>query len=254
MAAYPGGRLVVADQDGLVGLYRPDGGVAGTLLDLRGRVLRSGNEEGLLSIALDPDFSRNSYLYAYYSVGNPRRSILSRLLVRNDIAAPASELVILEQAQPFANHNGGAIRFGPDGLLYLGFGDGGSGGDPMRNGQRLTTLLGKIISIDVRNTSASQPYAIPRDNPFVNEPNARGEIWAYRLRNPWRMSFDQDTKQLWDADVGQNAIEEIDVIERGGNYGWSRLEGDRCYPSGAACNRDGTIPPSPPTTTATAAP
>ena len=243
MAPYPGGLFVVADQDGLVGLYRPDGAAAGTLLDLRDRVVRSGNEEGLLSIALDPDFPRNSYLYAYYSAGNPRRSVLSRFQVQNDAAIPGSELVVLEQAQPFANHNGGAVRFGPDGLLYLGFGDGGSGGDPMGNGQNLTTLLGKIIRIDVRSASASQPYAIPRDNPFLNQPGARGEIWAYGLRNPWRMSFDPETKQLWAADVGQSAIEEIDVIERGGNYGWNRIEGDRCYPSGNACNRDGTILP-----------
>ena len=150
--------------------------------------------------------------------------------------------MILEVPQPFRNHNGGAIRFGPDLMLYLGLGDGGSQGDPQGNGQNLETLLGSVIRIDVRDASAAQPYAIPPDNPFVGVAGVREEIWAYGLRNPWRMTFDRDGA-LWLGDVGQNEIEEIDVIERGGNYGWNRLEGTRCFEPSSGCDRSGVTPP-----------
>ncbi|MSQ42549.1 MAG: hypothetical protein EXR65_05915 [Dehalococcoidia bacterium] len=126
---------------------------------------------------------------------------------------------MLEIAQLYENHNGGAIRFGPDGMLYLGLGDGGSRGDPQRNEQNLGTLPGKIIRIDVRDATAARPYAVPPDNPFAGRAGARCEIWAYGLRNPWRMAFDTATGALWAGDVGQGAVEEVDVIERGGNYG-----------------------------------
>ena len=242
LGSYPGGRVFVAEQDGFVRVMNKSGGGQVTLLDLLSRVSRVGNEEGLLSVALDPSFPDRPFVYAYYSVGEDRRSRLSRFTVFNDRAALTTELVILELAQPFRNHNGGAIRFGPDGMLYLGLGDGGSGGDPLGSGQDLATLLGSIIRIDVRDASALQPYQIPSDNPFVNTPGARGEIWAYGLRNPWRMAFDGATGTLWVGDVGQSSIEEVDTVQRGGNYGWNRLEGNSCFQS-AGCSQRGTVAP-----------
>jgi glucose/arabinose dehydrogenase len=243
LGAYPGGRFFLADQGGLVSLLHNDGTDAGPLLDYRSKVLRSGNEEGFLSLTLDPQFPSRPYIYAYYSAPNPRRTMLSRFEVKGDVADPASELVILEVAQPFSNHKGGAVRFGPDGMLYLSLGDGGSEGDPQGNGQSLGTLLGKIIRIDVRNASREQSYAIPADNPFAGRQGARPEIWAYGLRNPWRMTFDSATGRLWAADVGGSRVEEVDVIERGGNYGWNRLEGNDCLEPPAGCDRTGTLAP-----------
>jgi len=243
MGVYPGGRFFLAEQAGVVMLLQEDGSDAGTLLDLRGRVLRGGNEEGLLSVALDPGFPGRPYVYAYYSAASPRRTVLSRFEVVEDRADARSELVILEQRQPFANHNGGAIRFGPDGMLYLGLGDGGSEGDPSGNGQNLGVLLAKIIRIDVREASAAQPYEAPPDNPFVGRTGARPEVWAYGLRNPWRMTFDAADGRLWAGDVGASAFEEVNVIERGGNYGWNRMEGSRCYSPRSGCDRTGLIEP-----------
>lgn len=243
MGAYPGGQFFLAEQAGVVMLLQADGSDAGTLLDLRGRVLRGGNEEGLLSVALDPEFPGRPYVYVYYSTASPRRTVLSRFEVVEDRGDAGSELVILEQPQPFANHNGGAIRFGPDGMLYLGLGDGGSEGDPSGNGQNLGVLLAKIIRIDVRNASAAQPYEAPRDNPFVGRAGARPEVWAYGLRNPWRMTFDRADGRLWAGDVGASAFEEVNVIERGGNYGWNRMEGSRCYSPRSGCDRTGLIEP-----------
>jgi glucose/arabinose dehydrogenase len=163
--------------------------------------------------------------------------------VKDDAADPAGGLTILEVAQPFNNHNGGAIRFGPDGMLYLSVGDGGSEGDPQGNGQDRDTLLGKILRIDVRSASPDDPYAIPADNPFVGQQDVRPEIWAYGFRNPWRTSFDSMTGQLWAADVGGSEVEEVDVVERGGNYGWNRLEGDHCFMPATGCDRGGTVGP-----------
>lgn len=248
LGAYPlagggGAALFVAEQEGTV--YAVEGDSAALILDLRDRVSRAGDEEGLLSVALDPAFASNRFVWLYYSAANPRRSVLARFTRdANDHAIdPASALVVLEIAQPYANHNGGAIRFGPDGMLYLGIGDGGSAGDPQGNGQNLGTLLGKVIRIDVRDASTARPYTVPPDNPFVGRAGARAEIWAYGLRNPWRMAFDAATGALWAGDVGQGAVEEVDVVQRGGNYGWSIVEGDRCYRPAQGCNRDGLTPP-----------
>ena len=243
MGVYPGGRFFLADQDGLVILLRPDGATAGTLLDLRARVLTAGGEEGFLSLALDPAFPARPYIYTYYSAASPRRTVLSRFEVRGDAADPSSELVILEVAQPFSNHKGGAVRFGPDGMLYLGLGDGGSEGDPSGNGQNLAVLLSKVLRIDVRDSTPNQPYAVPPDNPFVGRAGARPEIWAYGFRNPWRTTFDPATGKLWASDAGASAVEEVDIVERGGNYGWDRLEGDLCHSPRTNCNRAGTIAP-----------
>ena len=243
LGGYPGGRLFVAEQDGFVLLLDRDGENEQVLLELRGKVRRSGNEEGLLSVALDPDFTLNHFLYAYYSASDPRRTVLSRFTVIDDAADPATELVVLEVEQPFSNHNGGAIRFGPDGMLYLGFGDGGAGGDPRGNGQDPSTLLGTIIRIDVREAGGAAPYAVPADNPLLEPPGARPEVWAYGFRNPWRMAFDPATGWLWVGDVGQDRFEEIDIVERGGNYGWNRLEGNDCYLPRSGCDAGGTVAP-----------
>ena len=234
----------VLEQDAVVSEVAANGTVS-TILDLRDVVLRSGNEEGLLSLALDPNFASNRAVWVYYSAANPRRTVLARFTRQANAATidRASQLVVLEVGQPFANHNGGAIRFGPDGMLYLGLGDGGSAGDPSGNGQNLNTLLGKVIRLDVRNASSGQPYAIPGDNPFAGRAGSRGEIWAYGLRNPWRMSFDSATGALWVGDVGQNAVEEVSVVTRGGNFGWNVVEGDRCFKPSSNCDRTGITPP-----------
>ena len=155
-----------------------------------------------------------------------------------------SELVIIEVEQPFPNHNGGAIRFGPDGMLYLGFGDGGSGGDLLGNGQNLETLLRSIIRIDVRDASPGAPHVVATDNPFVGVAGAREEIWAFGLRNPWRMAFDSDGGVLWLGDVGHGAREEVDIVERGGNSGWNRLEGAHCFEPRSGCDEEGVTLPA----------
>ncbi len=216
-------------------------------LNITDRVESTGNEQGLLALTFDPDFQRNGYFYSYYTAASPSRSILSRFsqgTVDLDQADPNSETIILEIPQPYANHNGGQIVFGTDGYLYLSLGDGGGGGDPQRNGQNLGTLLGKMLRIDVRNITSTEKYRIPQDNPFVNVAGARGEIWAYGLRNPWRFSFDNKTGLLWAADVGQNDYEEIDIIKKGGNYGWNIMEGTHCYPTSISnCNKNGLMLP-----------
>ena len=253
IGAYPvgpagsGPGLFVAEQEGRILVLHPDGGDAVELLDISEQVSRVGNEEGLLSVALDPRFEETGSLWVYYSVrGTPRMTRLSRFTV--DLGdplrvEPGSELVILEVEQPYSNHNGGAIRFGPDGMLYLGYGDGGSGGDPRGHGQNLATLLGAIIRIDVRFAAEGAPFAVPAGNPFLGVPGARPEIWAYGLRNPWRMAFDPETGDLWTGDVGQREIEEIDRIEPGGNYGWNILEGTRCFQPSSGCDATGTVLP-----------
>ena len=245
VGAYPGGRVFVAGQGGLVSVLRGDGGGRRTLLDLRGRVdARRG--EGLLSVALDPGFARNGRLWAYYfAAGEPPRTVLARFAVAGaEGAADAADgLDVLVLPQPGYNQNGGAIRFGPDGMLYLGLGDGSASADPFANGQNRGTLHGAVIRIDVRESSAARPYATPPGNPFAGEDGARGEIWAYGLRNPWRMAFDPEGGALWAGDVGFSAAEEVNRIERGGNYGWSVLEGFACLRPAAACERAGTTPP-----------
>ncbi|MEE8238804.1 MAG: PQQ-dependent sugar dehydrogenase [Nitrososphaerales archaeon] len=199
-------------------------------LDIRERVNDSGNEEGLLGLAFDPAFKENGEFYVYYTASQPRRSILSRFSVddfENNRADPESEVIILEVNQPFGNHNGEMIAFGPDKYLYLGLGDGGSGGDPRGNGQNRNTLLGSILRIDVSDPQVG--YSIPQDNPFYGVENVMDEIWAYGFRNPWRFSFDRQTGFLWVGDVGQGDFEEVDIVEKGGNYGWNVMEGPECF-------------------------
>ena len=197
------------------------------VLEITDRVNARSNEEGLLALAFHPNFKQNNELYIYYTAVKPRRAVLSRFSMDESrtLILPDSEEVILEVEEPYWNHNGGDIVFGPDGMLYLSIGDGGAANDPHGYGQDLSTLLAKIIRIDVSKTEADLAYAIPPDNPFVGQADARGEIWAYGLRNVWRMSFDPVTGDLWAGDVGQNKWEEIDIIVRGGNYGWNLREG-----------------------------
>ncbi len=213
-------------------------------LNIRDRVNDRGNEEGLLGLAFDPDFADNGHFYVYYTAGGPRRSVISRFSVSpSDIATadPNSETVILEVEQPYSNHNGGQIVFGTEGFLYAGLGDGGSAGDPKGNGQNTGALLGAILRLDVSTLDSTGSYAIPPDNPFASIEGARPEIWAYGLRNPWRFTFDRETGDLWAADVGQNAFEEVDLIMPGLNYGWNIMEGDECF--SRSCDTRGLEPP-----------
>ena len=204
-------------------------------VDIRAQVNSKNNEEGLLSICFDPNYAANGFLYMYYSADKPRRSILSRFHVSSDRKSVDvdSQIKILEVAQPYSNHNGGTVLFGPDGMLYLSLGDGGAANDPHGHGQNLRTLLASVLRIDVSQCTKESPYAIPTDNPFVDTKGARKEIWAYGLRNVWRMAFDRETKLLWAGDVGQDQYEEIDVIVKGGNYGWNAREGFHEFASGS---------------------
>jgi glucose/arabinose dehydrogenase len=238
------GELVVVEQAGVIKRFRPEASRAtGVFLDHRAKVSDRGNEEGLLSIAFHPRFAQNRFFYIYYAAAEPRRTVLARLSYdpARRAAAPASERVLLEVAQPYSNHKGGQLAFGPDGLLYVGLGDGGSGGDPHGNGQNATVLLGKILRLDV---DAAEPYGIPPDNPFAAARDGRrGEIYALGLRNPWRFSFDRETGLLYAGDVGQDEVEEVDLIVRGGNYGWNVLEGTHCFRPFVGCSRAGMVPP-----------
>ncbi|WP_218082917.1 PQQ-dependent sugar dehydrogenase [Anthocerotibacter panamensis] len=230
-------RLLVVEQGGQIRVFAntPAAQQAGVFLDLGDRVL-AGGELGLLGLAFHPDYAQNGYFYLNYTADNPRRTVIARYQVDPgdpNRANPASESILLTIDQPYANHNGGQLAFGPDGYLYIGLGDGGSGGDPLGNAQNRATLLGKLLRIDVDNPAAGKNYGIPPDNPLVgNTQGYREEIYAYGLRNPWRFSFDPPTGRLWLADVGQDAVEEVDLIEKGQNYGWNLQEGSTCYRPG----------------------
>lgn len=237
-------RLFVAEQDGIIKIINASGTVNSTpFLDITTRVQSSGNEEGLLGLAFHPDYATNGYFFVNYTrdiVGSSLdETVVSRFTrssTNPSIADPNSELEIITYTQPFSNHNGGELQFGPDGYLYISSGDGGSGGDPDNNSQNLGNLLGKLLRIDVNNSTMANPYAIPADNPFIGSPSASDEIWAYGLRNPWKFSFDRMNGDIWIADVGQNAREEINraaLTDAGLNYGW------RCYEGNATYNTSG---------------
>jgi glucose/arabinose dehydrogenase len=223
-------RVFVVEQGGRIFVFpnRADVTAAKVFLDLHSRVRRVHNEEGLLALAFHPHYKDNGFFYVHYSASDPPRGVLARFQVSPDDpdrALPESQRVLLEVEKPWGNHNGASVLFGPDGFLYLSLGDGGAAGDPRNSAQNLGSLLGKILRIDVDHEAGGRPYAIPADNPFISTAGARHEVWAWGLRNVWRMSFDRATGELWAADVGQDRWEEIDLIERGGNYGWRIREG-----------------------------
>jgi glucose/arabinose dehydrogenase len=233
-----GDRLFVVEQRGVIRVIEHGRLLDEPFLDIRDRV-DSGGEKGLLSVAFHPDYRDNGYFYVDYTTyQRGLYTIVSRFKRRTATRADAaSEQVLLKIKQPFANHNGGLVMFGPDADLYIGMGDGGLAYDPFGNGQNPDSLLGALLRIDVDHPSAGRPYAIPTDNPFVGKEGYRPEIWAYGLRNPWRFSFDSTTGRLLLADVGQDRVEEIDIIKKGGNYGWAVMEGDRCA-DGDPCKKD----------------
>ena len=235
-----GGLLYVVEQPGRIKTFDRSGNSRGTFLDIAGRV-DYGGERGLLGLAFHPGFESNGRFFVHYS--REGENVVSEFRRASGTKADSdSEKILLRMDDPFSNHNGGWLEFGRDGFLYIATGDGGSGGDPLRNGQSLRTLLGKILRIDIDEGS---PYGIPPDNPFVNRSGARKEIWAYGLRNPWRNSFDRTTGDLWIGDVGQSGLEEIDVRasgKGGANFGWNVMEGSRCFNS-SSCDRSDLVLP-----------
>lgn len=242
------GRMFIGTKEGRIWVLdgtsvRPD-----PLLDIR-KLVSSGGEQGLLSVAVHPDFPSDPRVFVDYTDADGNTVVSSfRLSGSNpDRLDPATEQSIIRVNQPYANHNGGAVAFGPDGMLYVSLGDGGSGGDPNGNGQRLDTLLGKVLRLDINGPAGSSAtYRIPSDNPFVGRAGAREEIWLYGLRNPWRMAFDRATGDLWIGDVGQGDWEEIDVARSGAggtNFGWNVLEGSHCYKPSRNCQTTGLTPP-----------
>ena len=230
-------RIRISTSGGTIRVIR-DGRVLGTpFLDISDRVT-TGGESGLLSMAFARDYASSRRFFVYYTARESDDIVIAEYAASagNPNVASTAERVVMRIPHPtFENHNGGLLKFGPDTFLYAGIGDGGSGGDPMENGQNLETLLGKVLRIDV---DGDQPYAVPANNPFVGVAG-RDEIWAYGFRNPWRYSFDRSTGALWAGDVGQNQYEEVDVVERGGNYGWDVMEGFHCFEPATGCNTSG---------------
>ena len=231
-------RLFIMDQRGWIFTIenKPDVEQSNLFLDIQSKVNRwfdpGANEQGLLGLALHPKFIDNGQLFVCYTKRENNHSIISRFRVAKDNpnkADPESEEILLDLDQPYQNHNGGSIEFGPDGFLYASFGDGGARNDPNANGQNRSQLLGSIIRIDVDTKSNGLPYGIPADNPFVSIQGTRPEIFAHGLRNPWRIAFDKKTGRLWCGDVGQELFEEVNVITKGGNYGWSNREGTHSF-------------------------
>lgn len=234
-------RIFITLQTGRIVIFDGANMVPKIFLDVSDRI-SAGDERGLLSIAFHPRYRENGFVFADYT-DRSGNTVVSRFTVSRDDpnSVPAtSEKIILHVAQPFANHNGGQLQFGPDGFLYIGMGDGGATGDPGDRAQSLKSLLGKILRIDV---DGGDPYMIPETNPFVAAVDARPEVWAYGFRNPWRFSFDRLTKEMFVGDVGQDSVEEIDLVKPGNggrNYGWRRMEGSLCFNPSGGCN-DGTL-------------
>lgn len=232
-------RVFVVEQEGRIRVFDNNAQTAsaGTYLDIKKQVA-SGGEMGLLGLAFHPKFEQNGYFFVNYTKDNPRETVISRFKAASaeaNTVDAATETVLFKFRQPYANHNGGKILFGADGFLYIATGDGGSGGDPQNNGQNTDSFLGKILRVDV-NAIDKGNYGIPKDNPFVGAGSGKlPEIYAYGLRNPWRISFDGQGR-LWAGDVGQNKLEEIDIIQKGGNYGWRLKEGRSDF------NGDGSKP------------
>ncbi|OGO04380.1 MAG: glucose dehydrogenase [Chloroflexi bacterium RBG_13_54_9] len=246
-AADGSSRIFLVEKQGRVRVIKDSKLLETPFLDIVDLVESRGSEQGLFSIAFDPNYITNGELYVNYTAkaGNGDTIVARyRVSADPDVVDPGSAQVVLQIDQPAANHNGGQLQFGPDGYLYIGMGDGGSSGDPWGNAQNLDVLLGKMLRLAVRGEAT---YSIPPDNPFLGRNDARPEIWAYGLRNPWRFSFDRATSDLYIADVGQNAWEEVNFQSRsshgGENYGWDILEGTHCFEPPRGCDRGSTVLP-----------
>jgi glucose/arabinose dehydrogenase len=247
------GRVFVATQRGVIHVFKNDPSVKKTkiFLDLTEKVRDwknpGANEEGLLGLAFHPDYKTNGEFFVYYTAEEgPKKSIVSRFRVSKEDANradPESEEVLMKINQPFANHNGGSILFGKDGYLYIGLGDGGGRNDPFANGQNLGEWMGSVLRIDIDKKQGDKNYSIPSDNPFVNRKGAKPEIFAYGFRNTWRMSADPKTGAIWISDVGQDLWEEIDILKRGGNYGWSSRESTHAFGNIDASKADTLVEP-----------
>lgn len=237
------GRLFIVEQGGKIFVINNlKDNKAELFLDISDRVDDSANEKGLLGLAFHPDFKDNGQFFVNYTTSDS--TVVSYFTTAKDnpnTGDSESEQIIITFKQPYSNHNGGKLAFGPDdGYLYIATGDGGGAGDPQKNGQNLKTLLGKILRIDVNRKDSGPSYSVPSDNPFKgNKEGYREEIYAYGLRNPWRFSFDSATGKLWAADVGQDKIEEINIIQKGKNYGWNIMEGSYCFDPPSGCNPEG---------------
>jgi len=240
-------RFFVVEQQGLIKVFEDAAGTSASsnFLDIRSKVTSSG-ETGLLGLAFHPDFATNGFFYVNYTRANPLQTVIARYKATTPSANTvdiSSETILLTYNQPFSNHNGGSLEFGKDGYLYIASGDGGSSGDPQNNAQNKKSYLGKILRIDVNSTSKGN-YGIPADNPFTgNTDGSLEEIYAYGLRNPWKISFDTGSDRFFAADVGQNVKEEINLITKGGNYGWKIKEGKDCYSPSSNCDATGLIEP-----------
>ena len=238
------GRLFVVEQGGAIKILQNGALLPQPFLNISNKVIFQG-EMGLLGLTFHPGFQTNRKFYVNYvrNAGGQFQSVIAEYIVsaaNPDQADPASERILLtvDQVNNFTNHKAGQLAFGPDGFLYFGLGDGGGGGDPFGHGQNTQTLLGKMLRIDVDGSSPGLPYRIPADNPFVGG-GGLPEIWAYGFRNPWRFSFDRNTGRMFVADVGQDRFEEIDIVQRGGNYGWNTMEGLHCFNPPTGCNMAG---------------
>jgi glucose/arabinose dehydrogenase len=238
-------RVFVVEQKGIIQVFENNVATekSSVFLDIDERVA-SGGEMGLLGLTFHPDFKKNGYFFVNYTRDSPRRqTVVSRFKTNGQVADPNSEAILFTFDQPYSNHNGGQVAFGADGFLYVSTGDGGSGGDPQNNAQNRKMLLGKMLRVNVNSTEKGN-YGIPKDNPYIgNMEGFREEIYAYGLRNPWRFSFDLATKNLWVGDVGQNKVEEIDVVTKGGNYGWRIKEANNCYDASGDCSKIDLIAP-----------
>jgi len=245
-------RLFLVQQNGIIKVFQNDTNILSSgvsnFLNISNKISSSNGEEGLLGLAFHPNYASNGYFYVNYTAtSSPLKTVISRFKVspgNPNKADSLSEYKILEINQPYFNHNGGTLLFGLDGYLYIGMGDGGSGGDPQNNAQNLQSLLGKMLRIDINDTTPSKRYVIPPSNPFYNNPSAgREEIFSWGLRNPWKFSQDPQTGFIYAGDVGQNLWEEIDIIKNGKNYGWRILEGFQCFNPPSGCDTSGKTMP-----------
>jgi glucose/arabinose dehydrogenase len=236
-------RLFVVEQPGRIRIVENGQLLPTPFLDITAQVV-SGGEQGLLSVAFHPQYASNGYFFVNYTgAGGATRVERYRVSADRNRADAGSARLILSVPQPFGNHNGGLVKFGLDGMLYIGMGDGGSGGDPLEHGQNRGTLLGALLRLDVEG---GDPYRVPADNPYVGLPDARPEIWAIGLRNPWRFSFDRESGLLYIADVGQNQREEVNAqpaAQGGLNYGWNIMEGSACFRPPTGCDASGLVLP-----------